>query len=46
MKTKRKKRSRITDKIEKNHDLLEIIHYKVSELLHKIKEYFSNGKFE
>lgn len=40
MKHKRKAKSRTVKEIEKNHDLLEIIHYKVSEILHKIKGMF------
>ena len=46
MKRKIKKTNKVVNEIKKNRDLLEIIHYKVSELLHKIKEYFSNGKFK
>lgn len=41
---KQKRQNKIVKEIKKNRDLLEIIHYKVSELMHKIKEYFSNGK--
>jgi hypothetical protein len=40
MKHKRKTKSKVVKEIEKNRDLLEIIHYKVSEILHKIKGMF------
>jgi hypothetical protein len=40
MKQKRKRQSKVVDEIKKNRDLLEIIHYKVSEILHKIKGMF------
>ena len=50
MKRKRKKTSKIEDEIKRTNDLLEIINYKISELLHKVKdiwrEFFSNGKIE
>lgn len=50
MKRKRKESNKVVDEIKKNHDLLEILNYKMSELLHKVKdiwkEFFSNGKFK
>jgi len=40
MKRKRKRTNKIINEIKKNRDLLEIIHHKVSELMHKIKGIF------
>ena len=40
MKQKRKRTNKVVKEIEKNRDLLEIIHYKISELMHKIKGIF------
>lgn len=40
MKQKRKRTNKVVNEIKKNRDLLEIIHYKISELMHKIKGIF------
>lgn len=40
MKQKRRKTNKVVEEIKKNRDLLEIIHYKISELMHKIKGIF------
>ena len=50
MKRKRKRTDKVVKEIKRTNDLLEIINYKISELLHKVKdiwrELFANGKFK